>query len=1050
MPVAGRQGFTDGFAGARITSPADIQVATQKSAETYDVFISFAYGDREWAERLADELSERGLTSFVGNKESPFDRVKEERLTTVLDEARACVVLWSSGSYKDDWVGLELSRSVGRSPVVLVLLEEGPATPDSDYPAIGAIRDEGSYADGPDAVSPATWREVVRAIDRAVRRVPDAVPAFKLSDSVAGLRERLRGAVSAQQAVADLISRHADYADNAAQSFQLGREPASGRKQTIDEWLIDLAAVLDSARVGALHGRLFILGAGLAEQALGRRLTSSGLFGAIEAELREPLETLLTEEGVEAREDLEPERLAGYVADTIHDVDRLGIMPDVRSLCAVVAAEDVAPPLSIGLFGEWGTGKSFFIRQMQLEIERLADGSQRARKHGTDSPFCENVVQIDFNAWHYIDANLWASLMARLWERLAAFGEGTVDEPDERHRELLQRLETSGELLRGARRDADDADARLTEARNELQELERERSEESRELGALSTIDVAAEVAAQQEVRDAVAKLERQAGLRKDALGLADVQALAKNARGLTGRWRAFWTLLGARGPVRQALVLLAVALLAIGVAWLTARQWVEGAVAATVSVLSILGVAARTLLGIIGPGASALTAATEVVRQADDASLKRREELAQRAAELRAGLASVEQEAAARRDDLREAEDRKRSAERAIEEIEAGRGVRRYIEERAASGDYERQLGLISLIQRDLERLSSLMRPGGRKPAAVRQEDDQGPALPEIDRVVLYIDDLDRCPSRLVVEVLQAVHLLLAYPLFVVVVGVDPRWLLSSLRRHHTALLGSETTGDGTDIAEWASTPQSYLEKIFQVPYTLQPMRRDGYARLVGSLLPVATDSTPPGADAPGLMSEPTAGTHSDAASQERPTTKAPREDDDDGPRHANLVIEPQELEYVERLWAFMPTPRAVKRLVNVYRFLRAGVRARDLPRFTGDAARIHDGEAKGDYQPLLLLLAILVGHPEHSSAAFDAVMRSNRKEWGGLLEDLERELSDAPRLLSCLRQASEGLERTPLEPFRAWAPRVARFSFSIWEPPEAPQPSSQGVSRG
>ena len=41
------------------------------------------------------------------------------------------------------------------------------------------------------------------------------------------------------------------------------------------------------------------------------------------------------------------------------------------------------------------------------------------------------------------------------------------------------------------------------------------------------------------------------------------------------------------------------------------------------------------------------------------------------------------------------------------------------------------------------------------------------------MQRIVLYVDDLDRCPSDRVVELLEAVHLLLAFALFVVVVGV-------------------------------------------------------------------------------------------------------------------------------------------------------------------------------------------------------------------------------------------------------------------------------------
>lgn len=84
----------------------------------------------------------------------------------------------------------------------------------------------------------------------------------------------------------------------------------------------------------------------------------------------------------------------------------------------------------------------------------------------------------------------------------------------------------------------------------------------------------------------------------------------------------------------------------------------------------------------------------------------------------------------------------------------------------------------------------------GGRTAALFSQLMD--PANRKIERIVLYIDDLDRCPAAKVVDVLQAVHLLLAYPLFVVVVGVDSRWLLQSLSAHYTEL-GSAATPPAT-----------------------------------------------------------------------------------------------------------------------------------------------------------------------------------------------------------------------------------------------------------
>jgi KAP family P-loop domain len=94
----------------------------------------------------------------------------------------------------------------------------------------------------------------------------------------------------------------------------------------------------------------------------------------------------------------------------------------------------------------------------------------------------------------------------------------------------------------------------------------------------------------------------------------------------------------------------------------------------------------------------------------------------------------------------------------------------------------------------------------------------------PTIERIILYIDDLDRCPEDKVVDVLLAIHLLLAFRLFVVVVGVDSRWLLHSLRLN-SDVFEENANALQTDRAHWQSTPLNYLEKIFQIPFALQPM---------------------------------------------------------------------------------------------------------------------------------------------------------------------------------------------------------------------------------
>jgi KAP family P-loop domain len=108
----------------------------------------------------------------------------------------------------------------------------------------------------------------------------------------------------------------------------------------------------------------------------------------------------------------------------------------------------------------------------------------------------------------------------------------------------------------------------------------------------------------------------------------------------------------------------------------------------------------------------------------------------------------------------------------------------------------------------------------------------------------VVYIDDLDRCPPDRVVQVLEAVQLLLAVRLFVVVVAVDPRWLLRSLTVHYQELFEAASPATTSQEGSWGSTPMQYLEKIFQIPFTLPPVDHTGYITMVDAL--TAPDPSP------------------------------------------------------------------------------------------------------------------------------------------------------------------------------------------------------------
>jgi hypothetical protein len=126
-------------------------------------------------------------------------------------------------------------------------------------------------------------------------------------------------------------------------------------------------------------------------------------------------------------------------------------------------------------------------------------------------------------------------------------------------------------------------------------------------------------------------------------------------------------------------------------------------------------------------------------------------------------------------------------------------RRIAAFIQDRAGAKDYRRHLGVPALIRRDFEKLSAMFHTQRKYEDKDRDgKDEHGQEvngrndLSIVNRIILYIDDLDRCPPEKVVDVLRAIHLLLAFPLFVVVVAVDARWMKRSLRDRFSLMLTS------------------------------------------------------------------------------------------------------------------------------------------------------------------------------------------------------------------------------------------------------------------
>ena len=383
-----------------------------------------------------------------------------------------------------------------------------------------------------------------------------------------------------------------------------------------------------------------------------------------------------------------------------------------------------------------------------------------------------------------------------------------------------------------------------------------------------------------------------------------------------------------------------------------------------------------------------------------------------------------------------------------------------RFLKERASAEDYRRHLGLVNLVRRDFEQLSYLLTKAGEQKDA---------SLPQIDRIVLYIDDLDRCRADRVTEVLEAVHLLLAFPLFTVVVAVDPRWLRQSLLDHYPHLLGG--VGDeGSKLRKRSlakpATPQDYLEKIFQVPFNLQPMEKTGFAAMVALLFPAAGPAKPevqpsllnPEAQSPKDLTPvipippvtsaaPTAVTESKVVAVQPVETPASPllatvlpeaakpQSDQPPPDPQRLTLTKKEVADVQRFQPLFQTPRAVKRLANTYCLIRVGVNEDEWSGYLGP------DEKPGIYRVPMLLLAVASAFPTLARPWMLWLQEKTPARWqiaGRDIADLTTKYWDTTdgtdwKLLACnLDQLDlDGWPAPESKVIAKWAPRVARYSF-------------------
>jgi hypothetical protein len=294
------------------------------------------------------------------------------------------------------------------------------------------------------------------------------------------------------------------------------------------------------------------------------------------------------------------------------------------------------------------------------------------------------------------------------------------------------------------------------------------------------------------------------------------------------------------------------------------------------------------------------------------------------------------------------------------------------FIERRTSSEDYSKNLGIVSVIRKDFEILSDLL--SQHRVSAV--EEDKKKAFREkfdnpLERIVLYIDDLDRCQEDRVVEVLEAVHLLMAFPLFVVVVDVDPIWIKNSLTKKFKAQFlipgASEHTRAEMDTF---TDPANYLEKIFQIAFHLKTAGQKSIKNMIDQLGGPYDQPLGDNEDA-----------SNDSRSQDRMAERdrfAEREQsfadpfgEFDSVKPESLRLSRQEARMLQLFSALIGNnPRAIKRYINIYRIIRAH---EDL--------YVEDTDGSGELLTIMFLLAFSLGNEKNTYLLFMDALTSFQK---------------------------------------------------------------------
>ncbi|WP_192562090.1 P-loop NTPase fold protein [Pseudomonas gozinkensis] len=635
--------------------------------------------------------------------------------------------------------------------------------------------------------------------------------------------------------------------------------------------------------------------------------------------------------------------------------DKIGVVDEAKAM-ATLAIRTEDPPLAIGVLGDWGTGKSFFMRLVYQQIQR-------------DS---KDTVLIKFNAWHFVDTNLWASLVDHIFTELDQWVRKNEIEGESRlsSQKLFENLSTAQELavesaekLVLCRQAQSIATKRLAEARDNNNAFWQSITETLKKQVDFEKVKSAAKTLGLEKLYEDTFQLKKTI----DAFNNERTRTKAIR-EGLLHRI-ASW----------QAILIGLTIILILPPAFSKAFELISETFKANISIFTkeiltlsttITGITAgiafltKHIRSAVNQISGFRTTLEKVIDAQEKSKSKTLSKLATDVEEAQNLLTVATEKVAA-----------------ATHDFDAGTGRGRmlsFIRERANDGHYASHLGLVAAIRKDFEELSRGLKTdsnqskmpildGKLKKRILDLIDDPKSQLKSADkeklesmlkvssvtetqkfkRIVLFIDDLDRCPPTKVVEILQAVHLLLGFPLFIVFVAADVRWVNRALTKHYPDLLDEQHAESFNK--KIGATAHDYLEKIFQIPYWVRPMSANSSAALLESRIQNFNTDTTSLSTSPITSDEAITNNTADSTEDFSDNSKEKTQNN-------RLIFSNDERTFLSQLAPFAGnSPRRVLRFINTYRIIKISLSDEE-----------NEALEQRYFRELLLSLAISIGTPE------------------------------------------------------------------------------------